>query len=245
MRQGRKDDGGAVTRREALAGAAAVGVGLALGKTESAAKERIAAALPGAKVCILTPEAVEGPFYFDPKLVRAHITEGKLGAPLALTLQVVDAKDCAKLERARIDIWHADALGLYSGYAGQETGSAKGETFLRGTQFTGAEGAASFATIYPGWYPGRTPHIHFKVFLDANTLVTGQLYFPDAVSERIYATHQPYRERKGERDTFNATDFIFRDQDGAKTLVNVEENGGGYGASLVIGVAGGAHSTQG
>ena len=88
--------------------------------------------------------------------------------------------------------------------ARQETGSTRGETFLRGTQFTDADGQVRFATIYPGWYPGRTPHIHFKVFLDAVSLVIGQLYFPDPVTEHVYATLPPYRERQAERDTLTA-----------------------------------------
>jgi protocatechuate 3,4-dioxygenase beta subunit len=234
MRRSRTNDRSAVTRRQALAGAAAtVGLGLA----GAPASQSIAAALPGAKVCILTPQAVEGPFYFDPKLVRADITEGKPGVPLKLTLQVVEAtKDCARLEGARVDVWHSDGLGVYSGYARQETGSTRGETFLRGTQFTDADGQVRFATIYPGWYPGRTPHIHFKVFLDAVSLVTGQLYFPDPVTEHVYATLPPYRERQAERDTFNATDGIFRGQGGSDTLVSLKEEGGPYLASLVIGL---------
>jgi protocatechuate 3,4-dioxygenase beta subunit len=152
MRNNRTDGRGILTRREALTAAAAIGGGLALGRNGSAgANEQTAQ--PGAKVCLLTPEAVQGPFYFDPKLVRAEITEGKLGAPLALTLQVVEAKDCAPLVGARVDVWHADALGAYSGFARQETGSTQGETFLRGTQFTSPGGEVRFATIYPGWYP--------------------------------------------------------------------------------------------
>jgi protocatechuate 3,4-dioxygenase beta subunit len=228
-----------VTRRQALTGVAAtLGAGLTVGAgTAVQARQRTAAVLSAGNICVLTPKAMEGPFYFDPKLVRADITEGKQGVPLKLTLQVVDAKDCAKLQRARVDIWHSDALGVYSGYARQETGSTKGETFLRGTQFTDADGQVSFATIYPGWYPGRTPHIHFKVLLDATSLITGQLYFPDAVTERIYATLPPYRERKGNRDTSNANDFIFRDQGGAETLVKIGEDAGRYSTSLVIGVA--------
>ena len=94
-----------------------------------------------------------------------------------------------------------------------------------------------FATIYPGWYPGRTPHIHFKVFLDATNLVTGQLYFPDDLSARIYAGVAPYNDRKAKRDIVrNEEDFIFEDQGGAETLVSVTEEGGSYLASLVIGV---------
>lgn len=231
MRKSRTGNRNILTRRAALAGAAAASVGLAMGKAR-----RVGAEESGAKICVLTPEAVEGPFYFDPKLVRADIAEGKEGAPLKLTLQVVDAKDCAKLAQARVDIWHSDGLGAYSGYARQETGSTQGQTFLRGTQFTDDDGQVSFQTIYPGWYPGRTPHIHFKVFLDANTLVTGQLYFPDPVTERVYAMAQPYRQRKEERDTFNATDFIFRDQDGPDTIASLKEAGDAYLASLVVGV---------
>jgi protocatechuate 3,4-dioxygenase beta subunit len=192
---------------------------------------------PNGKVCILTPEAVEGPFYFDPKLVRATIAEGKAGAPLTLALQVVEAETCAAFNEARVDIWHCDGLGVYSGYARQETGSAKGETFLRGTQFAASDGAVRFDTIYPGWYPGRTPHIHFKIILDDKDLVTGQLYFPDPVSEHVYATYSPYRERKQQRDTVNANDFIFLEQRGADTLADTEEAGGSYRASLVIGIS--------
>lgn len=217
------------TRRQALAGAAATASAILAWRPQTQA-----ATSP--KVCILTSEATQGPFYFDPKLVRTDITEGKPGAPLALMLQVVEAENCASLKAARVDIWHSDGLGVYSGYARQATGSTESETFLRGTQFTDTDGAVRFTTIYPGWYPGRTPHIHFKVILDEKDLVTGQLYFPDTASERIYATLSPYRERRTERDTFNANDFIFRKQDGAETLVPLEEDGGSYRASLVIGI---------
>lgn len=224
-----------VTRRQVLAGAAtaATVLGWRVGTGQAG---QAGAAAPNGKVCILTPEAMQGPFYFDPKLVRVDITDGKPGAPLALALQVVEAGTCAALDKARVDIWHCDGLGLYSGYADQATGSAEGETFLRGTQFTDGDGRVAFDTIYPGWYPGRTPHIHFKVILDDRDLVAGQLYFPESVSERIYATRSPYRERKQERDTVNANDFIFLEHGGADTLANIEEAGGAYRASLVIGI---------
>lgn len=231
MRNDRRDADYGVTRRRALTGAAATFCmvltrpkGVASGQTDVVD-------------CVLTPEAVQGPFYFDPNLVRADISEGKQGAALKLTLQVVNATDCAKLTQARVDVWQADGLGAYSGYSDQETGSTLGETFLRGTQFTDADGQANFQTIYPGWYPGRTPHIHFKVFLDAKTLVTGQLYFPDAVTDRIYTTVQPYPQRQAKRDTENGTDYFFGHQSGAKTLVDVQEEGQFLVASLKIGVA--------
>jgi protocatechuate 3,4-dioxygenase beta subunit len=223
-----------ITRRNIL-GATAIGAGLVFGRKRSSGAKEQAVNL-GAKVCVFTPEAMEGPFYFDPKLVRSDITEGKRGAPLKLRLQIVEAKDCTPLEGARVDLWHADGLGVYSGYVLQQTGSAVGETFLRGTQFTGPDGDVRFATIYPGWYPGRTPHIHFKVFIDERNRVTGQLYFPAPITEHIYATSSPYRERKAERDTFNSDDFIFARQGGADTLVSLKQEAGSFLATLVIGI---------
>lgn len=225
-----------VTRRQVLAGAATAASAVLGLPARTAQSGPGGAAKPNGKVCILTPEAMEGPFYFDPKLVRAGIAEGKAGAPLALVLTVTDAETCAALKGARVDVWHCDGLGVYSGYARQATGAAEGETFLRGTQFTAVDGRVAFDTIYPGWYPGRTPHIHFKVILDDKERVTGQLYFPDTASERIYAAHSPYRERKQDRDTVNANDFIFREEGGEATLAEIEEAGGSYRASLLIGI---------
>lgn len=231
MRKNRGDKS-FLTRRQALTGTAAtLGATLAFGRSG-----RVQAETTGGTVCVLTPEAMQGPFYFDPKLLRAGITEGKPGAQLEVSLQVVEAGSCAPLTDARVDIWQCDALGLYSGYDGQATGSSKGETFLRGTQVTDEDGNVRFQTIYPGWYPGRTPHIHFKVILDDKDLVTGQLYFPDATSESIYAKIAPYNERGEERDTFNANDFIFKKEDGAKTIAEVAGDGDSYRATLIIGV---------
>ena len=120
-------------------------------------------------VCFLTPQSIEGPYYLDPKLVRAEIAEGRAGVPLRVDLRVVDGASCKPSERARVDVWHADAQGIYSGYEGQgdkANVSTTGQKFLRGTQFTNGEGAVSFKTIYPGWYEGRATHIHFKVLLE-------------------------------------------------------------------------------
>jgi protocatechuate 3,4-dioxygenase beta subunit len=153
-----------------------------------------------------------------------------------LTLHVsrLSGTTATPISGARVDVWQTDAIGVYSDEASQGT---TGQTFLRGFQFTDANGDVTFTTIYPGWYPGRTPHIHFKVFLDAANLVTGQLYFPDDLSARIYAGVAPYNDRKAKRDIVaNAEDFIFEDQGGAETLVSVTEEGGSYLASLVIGV---------
>jgi len=79
--------------------------------------------------------------------------------------------------------------------------------FLRGGQVTGRDGRVTFETIYPGWYRGRTVHIHVKVHNGANDVHTGQLYFDDALSSEIY-DQAPYSSHPG-RDTTNATDKIY------------------------------------
>src|SRR5712664_1047220 len=160
-------------------------------------------------VCFLTPQSIEGPFYLDPRLVRAQIAEGRTGVPLRVDLRVIDGATCKPSERARVDIWHADAQGIYSGYQGQgdkQDISTVGQKFLRGTQFTNGEGAVRFETIYPGWYTGRATHIHFKVLLDDRNVLTGQMYFPDAVNEFIYANIPAYANRLNRREVVNAND---------------------------------------
>ena len=141
-------------------------------------------------VCLVSTELTEGPYYIDPDLVRRDITEGKPGIPFELAIQVVDA-ECMPVADARIDLWHCDAQGNYSGFTGQGSDAVsdtKGQTFLRGTQMTGETGVATFATIYPGWYRGRTAHFHYKVFLDERTVLTSQIFLPDALSQYIYET---------------------------------------------------------
>jgi protocatechuate 3,4-dioxygenase beta subunit len=164
--------------------------------------------------CVLTPEAGEGPFYLDPKLIRSDITSGQPGAPLQLALQVVRAGDCATLANARVDVWHADAVGLYSGYekqsgvGGISTKAAVGQQYLRGTQVTDAAGTVRFSTIFPSWYGGRTPHVHFKVFLGGNEVVASQIFFPDEISKEVFNEWQPYRQHVMKRTTFNNNDPI-------------------------------------
>src|SRR5260221_6066802 len=103
--------------------------------------------------CVLTPEQEEGPFYIDLAQVRQDIVENRPGVPLALALTVVDSDTCEPIRDAAVDIWHCDALGVYSG---EPSEGSEGETYLRGIQLTDGKGLAEFATIYPGQYPGRT-----------------------------------------------------------------------------------------
>ena len=191
-------------------------------------------------VCFLTPQSIEGPYYLDPKLVRAQIAEGCAGVPLRIDLRVIDGATCKPSERARVDIWHADAQGIYSGYEGQGDNqdlSTVGQKFLRGTQFTDSEGAVSSDTIYPGWYVGRATHIHFKVFLDDRNVLAGQMYFPDAVNEFIYASIPAYADRLKERAVVNSNDQFanFHDPD-RLSFCAIKEERDCYAVSLILGV---------
>src|SRR5437667_8519530 len=69
--------------------------------------------------CTLTPAAIPGPYYFDPKLKRRDITEGHPGAPLRMRFIVMDAANCTPVAGARVDVWQTRADGYYSGYPGQ------------------------------------------------------------------------------------------------------------------------------
>ncbi len=188
-------------------------------------------------VCVLTPQATEGPFYFNPNQIRQNIVEDRVGAPLRMAVRVMRVDDgCAPLKDALVDLWHADAGGVYSGYPRQLGGlDTSGETFLRGVQMTDADGIALFDTIYPGWYPGRTVHIHFKAHYGSNTYVTSQFYFPDDFTDHVYS-RTPYRDRP-DRTTRNANDSVLRgDPAESNLLASVTEDGDGYFGTITIGV---------
>lgn len=154
-------------------------------------------------------------------------------------MQVVDAA-CKPKPGSRVDIWHCDAAGLYSNYSGQgddleHPTTTEGETFLRGTQMADERGIVNFTSIYPGWYRGRTAHVHFKVFLENNNVLTGQIFFPDALSEFIYQNVPPYSERAVQRDTLNDGDFIAK-QASRASFASVKEEDETYLVSLIVGV---------
>ena len=204
----------------------AVGVGgWRIAESEGAGPAAVAS---GALSCVLTPEQTEGPYYIPNEKVRRNITEGRPGTALTLRLSVVDASTCRPIKGAAVDIWHADAVGVYSGVQGN-TG-----TFMRGIQRTDAHGVAHFTTVYPGWYTGRAVHIHVKVHLGGNVVHTGQLYFPDAMTDAVYKK-SPYSSRPN-RDVRNADDSVYRNG-GKKSLMGVKKNSAGvYVATITMGV---------
>lgn len=230
-----------ITRRDSLArlggllaGTVAVG-GWKVADSPSAREEEAAAGGPaavafGLVTCVLAPEQTEGPYYLDDHKVRRNITERRPGVPLTARLTVVDVSTCRPIRGAAVDIWHCDAGGVYSGTSVQDT---EDDRFLRGIQRTDANGLAVFRTIYPGWYSGRTVHIHVLVHVGGNVVHTGQLYFPDALTDTVY--RRPPYNRRPNRNTRNAADSIYRNG-GRRSTLKLVKSGSGYVASITMGV---------
>jgi len=190
-----------------------------------------------ALACALSPRIEEGPFFVDEGLKRSDLTAGTErpgvvnGTPLHLSLRVEAMRGaaCEPLAGAHVDLWHADASGLYSDEAMLHT---RGERFLRGYQVTDGSGMVRFATIFPGWYPDRTPHVHIKIRTYsrgnvADTFVS-QLYFEEAVTDAVLA-RRSYATR-GRRDTTNAGDQLFD----ARMMVPLVAAGGGYAGTFTL-----------
>jgi protocatechuate 3,4-dioxygenase beta subunit len=162
----------------------------------------LASRFDDAATCTQTAEQTEGPFYFDVDRIRSDIREDREGALFRLGVRVRDAAACEPISNAVVDVWHCDASGGYSGFEDNE-----GETYLRGAQVTNADGIVEFTTIYPGWYPGRTVHIHAKVHLDRQTVLTTQFYFEDEFSTTVFE-NDAYASA-ADRDAFNESDGIY------------------------------------
>ncbi|MFI5677213.1 intradiol ring-cleavage dioxygenase [Streptomyces cellulosae] len=294
-----------LTRRKVImaggAAVAAVGVGGGLAMTASASESTATTGPSGtasstssaAETCYkLTSETTEGPYYIDADKLRQDITEDKEGIPLTLTLKVIDSDTCKPISNAAVDIWHCDALGIYSGYeslstggggaggggtpptgapSGTPTGTPTGEPpsgppsggtggggheeptdderYLRGTWRTDKQGRVTFRTIFPGWYRGRTVHIHTKVHVDGkwtdagyeggHTCHTGQFFF-DEESVLASAQVEPYSTSTTERTTLTE-DHIY-DQSGTaggllKLKYDKKHIAKGVLGSLTMGVA--------
>jgi protocatechuate 3,4-dioxygenase beta subunit len=228
-----------LTRRElvALFGTSAV-AGMAhrvLGQSSSATTGTMPAS------CVVQPQQTEGPYFVDEKLLRSDVrldpSTGivKAGAPLALALsvsQVAPDGTCAPLPGAQVDIWQCDAMGAYSDVK-DRLFDTTGQKFLRGHQVTDTLGGVRFVTIYPGWYPGRAVHIHFKVRTKAGSSqayeFTSQFYFDEQMTDRVHA-REPYAAHAGKRMR-NERDGIFRNG-GTQLLLPLIEDAQNYAASF-------------
>jgi protocatechuate 3,4-dioxygenase beta subunit len=219
-----------LTRREVVALLGLSGAGLLGGRASGAP-------VPG---CVVRPQQTEGPYYVEEQLDRSDIRsdprsgEVRPGVPLELAFKVSALRGggCAPLAGALVDVWHCDGLGVYSDVR-DPGGSTVGQKFLRGYQVTDAAGMARFTTIYPGAYPGRAVHVHFKVRTGAAAArgheFTSQIYFDDALTDQVHA-REPYA-RRGQRRMRNDGDGLFRNG-GPQLLLAVTRSGSGYAGTF-------------
>jgi len=234
--------GRVLTRREALALIGVSGAAILTGcTTAEGGGVKSATLLPG---CVVRPEQMEGPYFVDEKLNRSDIRSDpangavKAGVPLLLAINVsrIAGGACSPIAGAQVDLWHCDGLGVYSDVTDPGF-STVGQKFLRGYQVTDAAGTARFTTIYPGWYPGRAVHIHFKVRTDPAAArgyeFTSQLYFDEALTDVVHA-RAPYAS-KGTRTTKNSDDGIFS-RGGEQLMLAAKASDQGYAATFDIGL---------
>jgi protocatechuate 3,4-dioxygenase beta subunit len=216
----------------------------ASGESPSSTPRQTQTAIATTPNCVVKPQQTEGPYFVDEKLERSDIRSDpsngsvKPGVPLHLTFQVsqVNGRSCAPLSNAVVDIWPCDALGAYSDVSDRSF-STVGQKFLRGYQVTDAKGTVEFVTIYPGWYPGRTVHIHFKIRTDSASQrsyeFTSQLYFDDSLTDLVHA-QDPYATQ-GQRTQRNAQDGIFR-EGGEELMLKLTKEAKGYVGTFDIGL---------
>jgi len=191
------------------------------------------------KNCSTYPSKIEGPFPIltPADLVRTNIIGNKTGIPLLVHIKIENTNDnCQALAGVLVDIWHCDSGGNYSEYSGQIDGDFTNEHFLRGRQTTGADGIASFISIYPGWYPGRAPHLHIEIKrANGESLLITQTAFPEDISNTVYATNG----YNGDLDTTNSDDFEFTDTIDKNLPTSITGNTtDGYTMTETISVAG-------
>ena len=193
--------------------------------------------------CVVRPEETEGPYFVDEKLNRSDIRSDpsdnsvKEGVPLQLAFLVSQVSNgCTPLAGAQVDVWHCDALGVYSDTT-DPSWNTVGQKFLRGYQVTDAKGGAQFTTIYPGWYQGRTVHIHFKIRTTSTSgqsyEFTSQLFFDDTITDQVH-TQQPYAT-KGQRTLRNDGDNIYQNG-GSQLMLPLTKSGQGYSSTFNIGL---------
>ncbi len=229
------DDDAATGTPTSTAGAGGTGTASAGTPTATPTPAPTSAA---AITCVVTPEETEGPYFVDEMLNRSDIRSDpssgavSAGTPFLLTMRVYKVgTSCEPLAGAHVDIWHCDADGNYSDVSQNNT---VGKRFLRGYQVTDDSGVATFTTIYPGWYSGRTVHIHFKIrtFDGSSTTYefTSQLFFDDSLTDEAYAI-APYSARPN-RDVLNSNDNIYDDM----LLMNVSPSGDGYASTFDVGL---------
>jgi protocatechuate 3,4-dioxygenase beta subunit len=214
-----------LSRKTLLTSLGVAGAGLFTARCAGSAAATSAAATAATAsnaACAVTPEGEIGPYFtddsasgYDRSNILANLdgTQTQTGVPLGLTVLVRDSeKSCAAVANAQVDIWHCNASGVYSNESSENT---TGEQWLRGYQITNAAGSVTFATIIPGWYQGRTTHIHLRVrsaYSEASSTSDGtnttQVFFDQTLVDTLSTSLAPYNS-EGVNPTTNASDRVY------------------------------------
>jgi protocatechuate 3,4-dioxygenase beta subunit len=253
-----------ITRRQALGAAGTAGVALLVARGPLSALGELVAAAPAAAATkagtvAVTPTMTEGPYWIDELLRRFDVRASsgssttQSGIPLAVKINVLDAATGGAINGAHVDIWHANAYGLYSDEGGQPGGtSTVGQNYLRGYQVTGVDagalaapvdGQVNFATIWPGWYQGRAIHIHVRVrTYDGSAVATNyttQIFFSDADNATVMNGAAPYNTRSPRTDpTTDETDNILGSAQSTNVVPVTGSIADGFAATFTIGLTG-------
>jgi len=239
-----------ISRREAIGILAVAGAGALLGcgggSKTTAATTTTSATTTTNSSCTVTPEGEEGPYFVNDSAtgfvrsdIRANLdgTNVQSGIPLTLNVYAYDSQNgCAAMANVQVDIWHCNASGIYSA---EDVENTSGETWLRGYQLTDSNGLATFSTIIPGWYAGRTTHIHLRIRSSYDSTTTGgtnttQLFFPQDVIDTINTTISPY-SGEGANPTTNATDHVYTGEVSGATLLTLSgDTTNGYTATFKV-----------
>ena len=196
---------------------------LAGGATSHMARAQQAGLTMPGESCRPTVRLTAGPYYTLDSLQRRDIREDRPGVPLTLSFNVVDDFHCTPIAGAFVELWHADARGIYSGvvnrffdhntlqFSGEQVDTRDRPTYLRGHQVADDQGRVTFNTIFPGWYSGRLAHIHMRALFPGaagwSAFVT-QLFLPPMVEREVW-NEAPYRERGGNPMTLER-DLVLR-----------------------------------
>ncbi|PSK94076.1 T9SS type A sorting domain-containing protein [Taibaiella chishuiensis] len=192
--------------------------------------------------CTLIPSETAGPFPLDltanTTFFRQDVREDRQGVQLNLKLKVIGLNNCEAMPNLRVNIWHCDKDGIYSGYNNAQNPGSTTTTFLRGYQMTDANGEVNFVTIFPGWYSGRICHIHFQVFVSSVYAAVSQLSFDVAAKNAVYAANSALYTKGADPMTFNS-DNIFSDGYALQmATLTPNSSTGGYDAYLEVTIQG-------